>query len=186
MSVYVIDSADRIVSVDAAFVAFARENGAADLEHVAGQSLWDMIAGVETHGLWHQILSSSRTRRQAFLCRYRCDSPDRRRLFHLHLQPRPDGSIVFASHLVRQEPRTPLDLLDPTTRHGDAALRICSWCNRARVAADWVEIEGAVKQLDLLSLDRPPAVTHGICPACRAAVLRTLDGHPAELPTALR
>jgi hypothetical protein len=44
-----------------------------------------------------------------------------------------------------------------------------------QVAGRWCEVEDAIAEMRLFERDRPPHVTHGICPRCNERVLRELD-----------
>ena len=54
---YRVDARDRLVFVDPLWLAFARENGAADLteQRVIGRSLWDFVADAETIRLYREL-----------------------------------------------------------------------------------------------------------------------------------
>ena len=119
------------------------------------------------------------------LVRYRCDAPDRRRLFDLELAPADGGQVRCTSTLVEEEERPPVPLLSPHAPRSDAILHLCSWCKRAD-AGGWVELEEAVSRLELLAADVLPGLSHGICGDCDHAVRQVIAGESPELPQALR
>ena len=43
---------------------------------------------------------------------------------------------------------------------------MCAWCKKADVGG-WVEVEEAVRRLQLFDQARLPRITHGVCPACK-------------------
>jgi hypothetical protein len=79
----------------------------------------------------------------------------------------PGGSeILCVSHVVREESRATVRLLDPVHPRTGEALLACSWCRKVYVAGRWVEVEYAVEMLRLFERTELPPLTHGICPAC--------------------
>lgn len=172
---YRIDSQDTILDVNDAWTAFAIENGAPELgaAAVVGQSMWRYIDGSETQHLWGMLLARARQTLRTHVFPFRCDAPTCRRHMEMAITGSPDGSVDFVSKLLREEPRSSVPLLESRQRRGESWLTICSWCNRVHVAeAEWSEVETAVERLALFSSDGLPQVTHGICRACHATVLR--------------
>ncbi|MEZ5101088.1 MAG: hypothetical protein R3C15_15080 [Thermoleophilia bacterium] len=184
-TVYVVDENDVLISVDGGWLAFASANGAPELARVVGRSLWELVTGLEVQYLWRQLLASARAREAPILVRYRCDAPDRRRLFDLELARAGDGQVRCSSVLVHEEERPPLPLLARHASRGDTILHLCSWCKRAD-AGGWVELEEAVHRLELLAADELPGLSHGICGDCDHAVRQVIAGETPELPAALR
>lgn len=183
-TVYVVDENDILISVDGGWLAFASASGAPELARVVGRSLWELVSGLEVQYLWRELLTSARTRGEPLLVRYRCDAPDRRRLFELELAAK-DGHVRCRSVLVHEEERPPVPLLARHAPRSDAILHLCSWCKRAD-AGGWVELEEAVRRLELLAADALPGLSHGICGECDHAVRQVIAGRAPELPPALR
>lgn len=49
----------------------------------------------------------------------------------------------------------------------DAMLIMCGWCKKVALPDDrWVEVEEAVKVLQLFDAPRLPRISHGICREC--------------------
>jgi hypothetical protein len=168
-STYSIDSNDRIVSVDSAWLRFARENGTPELtaDSVIGRSLWDFVSGGETRYLYRLVLERVRTDGSSVVLPFRCDSPATRRYMHLKISPLHEGNLEFQAILVSEEQRSPLALLDPDVPRSERILTLCSWCKRARVReSEWVEPETAISRLDLFGLPDLPQLSHGICDRC--------------------
>ncbi|MFN8223851.1 MAG: hypothetical protein U0R50_11480 [Gaiellales bacterium] len=65
-------------------------------------------------------------------------------------------------------------------RAGDDDLFVtrCSWCGSFDVDG-WCEAPTAAARLARLALDRPPTITHGICPGCADAFEESLAPDPA-------
>lgn len=166
---YVIDSTDRIVAANAEWFDFARENGAGWLtsDAVLGRPLWDFITDPETRMLYREMVKGVREQSRAQMVPFRCDSPDRRRFMELTISKNPDGALLFLSRVVREESREPIPFLAPGIARGDSVLVMCGWCKKVRVGAEqWVEVEAAVKALDLFDAPRLPRISHGICSVC--------------------
>lgn len=169
---YVVDDRDRIVSVNPAWSAFARENGAADLAEGAtlGRPLWEFISGHEVRNLYRALLVRVRSIGLAADIPFRCDAPDERRFMHLTvstvdpvLHP---GWLAFSARLERSESRDWIALLASRRLSAavelQATLQMCSWCKRA-MCGDWLDLEVAMEKCALLLAALPP-ISHGICP----------------------
>ena len=104
---------------------------------------------------------------------FRCDGPGVRREMDLRILARPGGRVVlFTASLRSEEEReTPMPLLDPDTPRGEDTLEMCGWCDRFEVDGEWVEVEEAVRRLQLFARAELPALSHGICPDCNRMLL---------------
>jgi hypothetical protein len=174
---YRIDDRDRLVAVGGDWNTFAAANDAPELTEggLLGHSLWSFISGIETRHLFELALKRVRTRQVSMTFPYRCDSPDRRRYCELDVRPGRRGEIEFESRVLREVLRPRVDLLDRRAARGEDLVRMCAWCCRVRRPdALWVDVEEALRSMELLNGDEVPSVTHGICPACQAAVFEEL------------
>lgn len=169
---YRLDGEDRITDVSADWGAFARENGAPELagRTVLGRSIWEFVVGVEARLLWSQLFARCRATRESRRLPYRCDGPDVRRYLVMALEAPGGSDIVIVSHVVREESRATVRLLDPVVPRTDEALLACSWCRKVYVAGRWVEVEHAVEMLRLFERAELPFLTHGMCPVCAELV----------------
>ncbi|HYP17944.1 MAG TPA: hypothetical protein VEQ65_12100 [Opitutus sp.] len=174
--VHRIDADDRIVYVNEAWTTQAALDGAAPVvrEAVLGRVLWDSIADFATREIYQRMVAAVRAGRPAHF-HYRCDTPEYLRVFEMKIEAM-DGELVsFTSRLVRREHRPPIALLDRHQPRDERFVCMCSWCQRlAAPEGDWINIEQAVERLALLQGATSPAITHGICPACRDEMLRGL------------
>ncbi len=179
---YSIDRDDAIASVDDAWLEFARANRAPELtrDFVVGQPLWRFIAGDETQLLYRDLFQQVRTRSKAIELPFRCDSPDRFRFMQLTIAPGPDDSIQLRGVLVREQERPALSILDRAFPRTRTTLPICSLCKKIYVfEARWVELEDAIRQLELFDSRSLPALRHSVCDACASAGRRTPGGAAA-------
>ena len=177
---YQIDRHDRLVVLSESWREFALANdGAAVLpERVLGRRLWDFVQDRHLGQLYRHLVARVRSG-PAVEFPYRCDSPAQRRLFLMRVAPAEKDRIEFRSVLQSAEDREWINLLDARARRGPGVVRLCSWCLRVALGPEeWVELEEAVTQLRLLEVDRPPDLTHGICPRCLEKMVRLLPGLP--------
>src|SRR5450631_2450126 len=84
---YQIDGHDDIISVNSAWKAFARSNGAPHLaEQVVGRSLWEFVSDGTTRQVYRDLLVRVRGGRTVTFS-YRCDSPSLRRYMRMTMTP---------------------------------------------------------------------------------------------------
>lgn len=97
---------------------------------------------------------------------FKCDSPECRRFMEMKLFLLPGDSIEFLSKILKLEFRDPVVLLDPLAERSEESLKICSWRKKIFLSkAGWVEIEEAIRVMDLFAGPQFPQLTHRICPA---------------------
>lgn len=167
--IYRIDREGRIVFVNERWTEFALANDAASLAREAGldKSLWDFVADVQTKHLYRTMLDLLPVGGDGIVIPLRCDSPDCRRFIELRIVRPDEDHVEFAAVVLRTERREPVALLDAQAARSEQWLRMCSGCKKV-LADAWVEIEEAVRRLELFADAQLPALTHGICPACKA------------------
>lgn len=176
--VYRIDADGRIREFDHQPVG-GSEPPASDA--AVGRSLWDFVRDATVVDIYQRMIRIA-LGGKPIRFRYRCDAPEWRRLYEMAITRTDSGLVQFATHLVREEPRPPVLLLD--RRHGprsEQMVRLCSWCERAHTADEqWVPIEEAVEILGVMQKEAMPEITHGICPRCAARVRRQLERDRAQ------
>lgn len=178
--VYRVDAQDRIVSVSSAWDPFAIANDGRSVtaSAIVGRNLFEFIGDQATRHLYRQMLTRIRSGGN-LAYRYRCDSPDCRRLMEMQIVATDSqGGVEFRSITLEEHPRAPLELpqADGASDEDPVELqRACGWCNRLEVEGTWLEIEDALPRLRLLERASPPAVTHGICDDCLARMTDELE-----------
>ena len=181
---YEIDAEDRIIRVSPTWSPVALAAGAPGLQDdlVVGRPLWDFITDPTTRQLYAAMLERARTVARPLAFGFRCDTPTERRLMQMRLTGMPAGGVAFEVRVIAVQARPAVALLDAgTPRRG--MVRMCSWCKRLPVpSGEWLEVEDAVKVLDLLDAAPLPAITHGICPQCYEGVLAALEQGEAGRP----
>jgi hypothetical protein len=166
---YLIDASDRFVSANAHWFDFAKENGAHALtaENCAGRLLWEFISDATTRHLYKVLVKPVRERGEVRTVPYRCDSPDRRRYMEMTISNARQGGVLFRSRIIREEQREAVPLLAVRGKRSDDLVAMCSWCKKVRVReVEWLEIEAAVRELQLFHEMELPRITHTICDRC--------------------
>ena len=165
---YRLDSHDRIIWVDALWIAFARENGAAELtEHaVLNRSLWEFIEGKQVRCLFQQIHDRVRSTVGSVILPFRCDSPSLQRHMRLRITREEAGQLLYESTLVQTVPQQS-KLLDSGLSRSNSVLTMCSLCKRVLIEpTGWIVVEDAAAQLGLFESSDIPQLRHCICAEC--------------------
>lgn len=181
--IWIIDGADKIVHVNDEWLAFAAENAELQLTAsvVLNQVIWRFIQGKEINYLYQQICTRVRAGKSPVKFPFRCDSPDCRRFMEIQLSLLPGDAIRFIAHILREEWRDPVNLLDASRDRSGEFLKICSWCKRINIPGQgWEEIEAAIAALDLFGHHSVPRMTHTICDACYAGIKLELNQGSGE------
>lgn len=166
---YRVDSDDRIVWVDARWLAFAQENGAPDLtrERVLGQSLWRYIAGDVTCEVYRRMHREVRLRGRTIVAPFRCDSPSLRREMQLTILPEDSGQLLYEGMVLLSAPCPPVSVLDSALRRSQSLLTMCSCCKRVLIEPDgWLGMNEASVRLKVLNAAMPPQLKYEVCPGC--------------------
>lgn len=175
--IYHLDSHDHITFVGENWLRFALDNEAGSLTPavVLGQPVQKFIADLETKEVYRMVFSRVRQTGAALTFPFRCDSPTVRRFMNMEITPLDEGGLQFRTQLVRVEPRVEVPWLRQFTTWMDEMVVMCSWCKRVQLTVGvWVEIEEAIKSLDLFLADKFPQISHGICRDCRLGLEREL------------
>lgn len=85
-----------------------------------------------------------------------------------------DGAQALADGLKRAVEKA-LGVLQAGGDRAEPHLRMCGWCKKVHDGAAWVELEAAIAKSGLFDGALLPAVTHGICEECEAAMNKTLS-----------
>lgn len=173
-TLYLLNEENQIEWVGGGWDAFARQNGAPELQGTAvlHRSIFSFISDPTTNQVYRALY---RRVREGHLTSVplRCDGPSIRREIRLDLQPLPAGYIECAvvTTSAVTTPVIPLWLAPSGSER--SVVTACGWCKRVRVGPEWREVAEAVAELALASWDRP-GVSHGMCPACQAAAIRII------------
>ena len=175
---YRVDAADSLIWVDSLWLAFARENGAAEFtkKTVLGRPLWDFVEGEETRRLYREIHSRMRSGVKSVVLPFRCDSPSLQRHMRMTITREDAGQLMYESLLIRAQPQRYLGILDSQRPRSDAVLTMCSCCKRGLFeSVGWLDVEDFCARLRLFEARKAPALRHTICPECSQAVDSAMD-----------
>jgi hypothetical protein len=171
---YAIDDEDRLIRVDDGYYRFAAENGWAGAGDSLGRSIWDFVAGHDVRKLQRLLLRRVREGLRDVELPFRCDGPEVTREMDIRIAADRTGRVVLFSAKLRaeEEREEPQPLLDPgAPRDEGDFLTMCAWCDRFLVDGEWVEVEEAVRRLELFRRATMPELDHGICPECSGQLL---------------
>ncbi|MDZ7685643.1 MAG: hypothetical protein U5O39_12050 [Gammaproteobacteria bacterium] len=158
-----------LTAVDDDWITFAETNAAPALTRQAifGRSIFDFIADSESRQLYSAIFDKVRHTGEESVIPFRCDSPDTRRFMELCVKREPGDHVTLESVMIREEHRPVAELLNTDRPASDELVLMCSWCKRIDVDGTWMEIEDAMRELDLFSQEVLPQLSHGICDDCQ-------------------
>jgi len=174
---YRIGPDGRLTAIDAGWMSFAAENGgAAPLQQaILGRPLWDFISDMTTREIYRSMVDRVRAGGAPIRFRFRCDAPALRRLLAMQITGDAD-QVLFEVTSAEEQARPPVALLEAGHPRNDEVLTTCSWCSRVLLPThEWVDMEQAIVVLDLFVGGPLPSLTHGMCPACFAALSEALD-----------
>ncbi len=97
---------------------------------------------------------------------FRCDGPAVRRFMELQMERCDRGRVRLVGRLLREEPRDRVPMLDAAVDHGDGSVAMCPWCKLVAVEDRWLEVESAVRELDLFESQHLPRIEHRVCSQC--------------------
>ena len=179
---YSVDADDLLIEVDTLWLAFARENGAAELTaaSVLGRSLWDFVEGEAIRAVYEVIHTRVRSSGKSAMFPFRCDSPTLKRYMRMTIAFAEADQLIYESHILRVEPQRPLVVLDADQQRSQSFLTICSCCKKAMLeSVGWLEIEEFVLAMGILESDNIPQLCHSICPECFKTICRSVDNNTA-------
>jgi hypothetical protein len=172
--IYRLDERDCLIAMNRKWKDFAIGNGAPELaeDRLLGESLWRFVAGVEVAQIYREVFRKAREQSVQIVFPFRCDSQELRRDMLMKVLPRSDGHLeiqCITRSILRNTSR-----LDFAASRGSTAelLTVCSWCKDALLNREWVPLEQAIKELDLLGSMAAPQTTFSICRDCRDKVAR--------------
>lgn len=164
---------------------FAGENRGGPVQDptaVVGRPLFDFIAGQEVIASYkaiHEVLLQGLLPEVSILCH--CDAPDRLRLQEIKIEidlDAPAPTLRYTSSILEEKPRQSVALLQgPASRHTGAitTLTVCSYCMDVHIppgAASglWISLTAYAAQGGVTEA----AISHGICPPCRARIVNPM------------
>ncbi len=136
--------------------------------------MFEFVADPGNRHIYTLLMNRVRETGRSVNFSFRCDAPDLRRFMQMEIGALSNGGLAFVSRTVREETRKSIALLDSESPRSDELLGICSWCKKVRLdeADEWVEVEDAIKHLNLFESTLLPQLSHGVCPECYESALK--------------
>ena len=172
---YQLDPNDVIVSVSDDWLAFARENGASELDAdaVVGKSLWGFIPDEPARSFYRDVFGTVRATDQPVVVSYRCDSPTLRRFMRLEVRHHTGCGIDLKSILVRVEPCDRQVLIDAKAERSNICITMCSCCKHVFIEPHgWLPLDEASRRSGLYLASKRPQIRYEVCPACKVLAAR--------------
>ena len=171
-----IDADDIIEYVNEAWVEWAGENwDAEEARRVVGMPMFEYLHSRSVRHVYRVLLNRLRGLAGRVALPYRCDSPDTRRWMEVEIEVLERDAVEFRSRILKEEPRDPVPVLLPETERSEELLMMCSWCKKIHVPP-WMEVELAIKDLDLFGEPTMPRLVHTICDVCRTLIENSVPG----------
>jgi hypothetical protein len=177
--IYVTDMEGRLVACEIeSWLTFALGHGAPELAGGVGLNVFASCSDAATASAYrviHALLQLRKLDQYSF--NYRCDSPERARLFRMTMTLHParsTGAVLYRSQLLGEKERPPVALLgqEARTRPAPSArVSLCSFCQRAwdPVSASWLEAEQHPAAKDATA-----GTMHGVCRDCDDQIIAPL------------
>ena len=179
---YCLDSQNTIVQVGPGWDEFAQQNGAPELKSqgIIGRQVVDFFFDEATRRLYLNLFERVKKIRREISFEYRCDSPLLRRFMRLTVSPGLSGGVTVLSQTLSRQVRNEECFQwerVPSAAQRKARLRnmilmaACGVCSRVQVrTGGWLEIEHALKTMDLTVEPWFPLLTPTTCPECARAI----------------
>jgi len=174
--IFRIDNRDRVASVSEEWANLALETGVDPLFPGAevGKPWRGFMRGNQVAQIYRMLIDRIRLRRDTVHFPLRADSAREIRHFAMEMEVVGAGEVEFRLELERSEPRAPSDWAPPPEE--DEMLRMCSFCHRAQWDLEWMELEDAIRQGDLLGEFTHWQISHGSCPDCLQERMKEIQG----------
>lgn len=157
---YWLDAQDLIQGVDAGWHHAVKDHEAPECHaaQVIGQPLWVFVQGEAVRQSLRAIFFSVRTYQCPVMLPWRCDTPDKRRLYQMTVSPLEAGAISI------EHKRIPMPQIaaPPPCVHPQPGWLRCSVC--CEPVSPWSRVVPAYRD-----------ETETVCRSCRQAITRTLD-----------
>jgi hypothetical protein len=171
-----LDNQDRITAINQAWLDLLAESGrpVPHATQLIGSEPWFFFENSTTHQLCRRLVGTVRTKGKPLVVSLRCDLPHVRRQAEKSLLPLADGGVEMRLRILKREPRVIPAWLDSQRKYAEGVVIMCSWCYRLK-ASIWLEVEAAERELNLLTAEFPPKISHGLCPDCEVGVNAQID-----------
>ena len=174
--IFRIDNRDRVAAVSDEWAQLARETGVDALFPGAevGKPWRKFMRSNQVAQIYKMLIDRIRLHRDTARFPVRADSAREHRYFSMEMEVVGAGDVEFRLALDRTEPRAPGDWAPPPEE--DEMIRMCSFCHRAQWDLEWMELEEAIRQGDLLGEFKHWKISHGSCPDCLEERMKEIQG----------
>lgn len=140
-----------------------------------GGNFLQAITDASLREIFRMIITRVRETGQSMTFSLRCDTAELKRLSYvrigLHQTANGPRVEVVNGTLRETQHRVRLALLDEAVPRGPGIMLICSWCKQLKLPdGRWVEVEEAMRELQLFEQSVLPRLSHGMCPTCAETV----------------
>lgn len=163
-----LDRTDRIIHTSNTWDQFAPS--ACRRRLVLGRSMEWFVADDTVRECFRMLLERVRKQDRTARIISRCDHGLRARAVQLTFMPVRAGEVEVVWTLLRGEAAESVPVVSRRRFHDGEFLRMCSWCRDVHMRTNWQRLDAAAASLGLLDHEPLPPITHGICPACSAAL----------------
>jgi len=167
------DQSDRIVCLPDSWDDFVETTGLTGLERdvILGRPLSWFIEDETARSAFRALFQNTRREKRPARITTRCDA--RRgpaRAMQLDFVAHAADAISATWRFVDGSTAEMIPIVRPRFSSPDELIRACGWCWRVHLGTAWHRLDQAAPALGLLDRRSLPAVTHGICPRCAAAL----------------
>ena len=169
-----LDVQERLVLADEGWLDYLRRALGPDLTEAAalGRPFADFAPDKELAALYTLVFRRVRAAGQPMRVPFRCDVAGERWHMDIEVSPLADGQVECRYHCVLVESIGPSPTGNVTP---ERLLTRCAWCQHVKLPeGDWVGVDALADRLDFF-IGEASRLTHGICPACEAAVRATFN-----------
>ena len=175
--IYRINSRDEIIFVNDIWDQFAVLNKSFSVigSKILGRPIWEFMSDLTTHNIYLEMVKKAR-RGEPVRFKFRCDSPDMRRLLEMQITLVENEQIQFESKTIMAEMRSFQRFFSIDTPRSEQMISVCSWCNRLNNGKDfWWEVEDAINILGIFEKDKLPNISYRTCDECCGPLIKQIN-----------
>jgi hypothetical protein len=175
-----LDQTDRVIAVPGNWAVHGARIGSPDLdrEQVLGRPVGWFVQDLTTRECFRMLFERIRREGRSARVVTRCDSPTQQRAMQIRFVPMSAGALECSWSLFLDTAASEIPLQQRYGFEDGEFIRMCSWCRQVHLHGRWQALESVAAEIGLLGHDELPAITHGICPRCAAALMA--EDEPSE------
>jgi hypothetical protein len=175
--IYRINSRDEIIFVNDIWDKFAVVNKSFSVigSKILGRPIWEFMSDLTTHDIYLELVKKARSG-EPVQFKFRCDSPDIRRLLEMQITLVENEQIQFESRTIMAEMRSIQRFFSIDTPRSEQLISVCSWCNRLNSGKEfWREVEDAINILGIFEKDKLPNISYSTCGECCGPLIKQIN-----------